>query len=446
MKLFKHFLKSFYHKKLEHSINNDLSSKITRLKKCVLFDHDYYLEKNQDVELSGISPEEHYILYGAREGRWASLFFRDDWYMDNHPEVRAEKLNPLFHYIDIGSKKGYDPNPFFDTKYYKNKYISNIGNDEPLQHFILNGYKCFNPSPRFNSSEYLKEIGRCDINPLKHYLEIGMKAGIPLARAEPIRWGDDVTSGYINLIKSSQLSNKNVLFITHTENGSIKKFVFVYAKALSEQGFNVFLIIASDYSKVEIPSELLNICGNILIRQNIGFDFAAWAHILKLYPELKKREQLLLTNDSIVGPLFDMSNIFHIIEKREYDLTGLTSNVEYAEHVQSFFLLFKKNILISSEFSSFWDKVINLSTKSKVIRDYEITMTARFRAKGFSVNSITKNNAGNNETIYNWTGLIDYGLPFIKMEIIKNADNATKTMVKKMMLSHNYDYKLVFSE
>ncbi|SFY32883.1 rhamnan synthesis F family protein [Azotobacter vinelandii] len=410
---------------------SDKSRDLNNLMQSGIFDPEWYSHYYPDIRTAGIDPARHFLDSGAREGRWASLFFRSDWYMDNHPDVRESGENPLFHYINKGSALGYEPNPFFEPDYYRKKY--KIGKDEPLRHFILNGHKGFNPSPRFDSADYIKKTG-CKGNPLKHYLQIGMQAGVTPLRAEDVSWIDDVSGAFIEVVKESAVGKDPALFITHTPDGSIKPHVLRYASALQRNHRSVFLIIAADRAKVSIPEELYKSCDNILVRQNSGFDFAAWAHILKRRPELKEKSTLLITNDSIVGPIGNsLDSVFQKISNEESDIIGLTENFEHAEHLQSFFIIFNSRALQSASFAEFWNAVVIMNDKSKVIRDYEITLTARMKAAGLTAKAIFNNYSDKNHTIFEWERLISIGFPFVKMEVIKGSNSKTKERIRKII-------------
>lgn len=68
------------------------------------FDEEFYLRKNPDVKDSNMNPIEHYLLYGAYEGRDPSPNFSTVEYVMEHPEITESNLNPLVHKI-LNQKK-----------------------------------------------------------------------------------------------------------------------------------------------------------------------------------------------------------------------------------------------------------------------------------------------------------------------------------------------------
>jgi hypothetical protein len=64
-----------------------------------LFDTDWYVTEYPDVANSGVDPLEHYLRFGAWEGRDPSPTFRSDTYLRDHPELAATHTNPLVHFL-----------------------------------------------------------------------------------------------------------------------------------------------------------------------------------------------------------------------------------------------------------------------------------------------------------------------------------------------------------
>ncbi len=75
---------------------------IKLLRTCGLFDEAWYAATNEDVVKAGHDPVEHYVLYGAAEGRDPSPLFSTQGYLEINPDVADTGMNPLVHYIKYG--------------------------------------------------------------------------------------------------------------------------------------------------------------------------------------------------------------------------------------------------------------------------------------------------------------------------------------------------------
>lgn len=67
-----------------------------------LFDGNWYLAAYPDVAASGINPAQHYLRYGAAEGRDAGPRFSTSKYLKRYPDVARAGMNPLLHYLEFG--------------------------------------------------------------------------------------------------------------------------------------------------------------------------------------------------------------------------------------------------------------------------------------------------------------------------------------------------------
>ncbi|GAC13368.1 coiled-coil domain-containing protein [Aliiglaciecola lipolytica] len=75
------------------------------------FDAQWYLETYPDVAASDINPAEHYLKFGANEGRFPSPQFDGNWYLKRYPDVAEQSINPLIHYIKFGLSEGRSASP-----------------------------------------------------------------------------------------------------------------------------------------------------------------------------------------------------------------------------------------------------------------------------------------------------------------------------------------------
>lgn len=143
-----------------------------------LFDREWYLRNNPDVAESGSDPLEHYLHWGAREGRDPNAMFMSNWYVEQNPDIAESGMIPLEHYIRVGAAQGRNPNPLFDTKWYLEKYPDVVESGlNVLEHYLCVGVaELREPNPLFDSHWYLKhhpDIAQARLNPFEHYLREG---------------------------------------------------------------------------------------------------------------------------------------------------------------------------------------------------------------------------------------------------------------------------------
>lgn len=224
------------------------------------------------------------------------------------------------------------------------------------------------------------------------------------------------------------------LFVTHAPNMTLKPHVIDHVEALLDAGVAVVLIANADVDPcaLEIPHGLAARLYGCLIRENIGYDFAAWAHAYAFVARHAVRQRLYLINDSIVGPL-DRETYGAFLQRvrdARADFVGLTYNLEPQRHLQSYFLVFNERLLHSDVCDSFMRRVVNMPAKQNVIDSYEILLTRFLEQKGFTSAAIfpilaNEHSKQRNDTFGSWSKLVDLGFPFIKSMVLRDPLHRT---------------------
>lgn len=219
------------------------------------------------------------------------------------------------------------------------------------------------------------------------------------------------------------------LFVTHSPQAVLKCHVIDHVAALLDAGIAVILIVNSDVelTTVQIPADLAARLHGCIVRQNVGFDFAAWAHAYAMLKPGAALRRLYLVNDSLVGPLERgaYNALLTRIRSSDSDVVGLTSNPDPHPHLQSFFLVFNERLLRSDVCSNFFRSIVNLPIKQNVIDCYEIWLTPFLVRNGFRSEAIFPNFSKlpaprRNDTVYAWRELIMAGFPFIKSVMLRD--------------------------
>lgn len=123
----------------------------------LFFDQDYYLNHNSDVAAAvaaGLfSAEEHFDIWGWKEGRDPNAGFDTSFYLQANQDVDAAGMNPLDHFEAYGAAEGRDPSQDWLDIPQENLDEARYYSDYPevqgavdlglltngLQHFVLYG-------------------------------------------------------------------------------------------------------------------------------------------------------------------------------------------------------------------------------------------------------------------------------------------------------------------
>lgn len=85
------------------------AQEVNLIKKSGLFDERFYISMYMDVRADAFwekNPILHYLAHGALEYRKPSKVFDTQWYIENNPDVEESGMNPLVHYILHGRQEG----------------------------------------------------------------------------------------------------------------------------------------------------------------------------------------------------------------------------------------------------------------------------------------------------------------------------------------------------
>lgn len=223
------------------------------------------------------------------------------------------------------------------------------------------------------------------------------------------------------------------LFVTFADQPELKPHVTRHIEQLLDVGMHVVLIANTDLpaGSFRVETKLLNRMDGVLVRENTGFDFGAWAHALSLCEGRERWTRLLLVNDSIVGPLsrpaFDRMIVR--IRQSDADVIGLTESLAPHRHLQSYFLVFNASALQSAAFKGLFARMMNWPTKTQVIELYEARLTSLLEAQGLRCEALFPSLSGDplssDDTSVRWAELVEAGFPYLKTRVIaKHADDA----------------------
>lgn len=155
--------------------------------------------------------------------------------------------------------------------------------------------------------------------------------------------------------------------------------LLAYLRALRDHDVAVMLVDTTT-NGLAVPADLAPL---VVHRENVGWDFASWLAGLDEARELLgDTQELLLTNDSVFGPLHPLRDSWEHPRLGAADFWGLTDSWSVAYHVQSYFVVLRRSALTHPAFWSFLEHYPFPAGKRQVVRDGEIALTTALHAAG----------------------------------------------------------------
>ena len=120
-----------------------------------------------------------------------------------------------------------------------------------------------------------------------------------------------------------------------------------------------------------------------------GMDYVGWERLCEF-------DEVILANNTMLGPIYPLSDMFESMAGKDLDFWGITRHyafdfdpygyTEYGyvpEHIQSYFMVFRKSMVSSYDFQDYWNDLPMLATYEEAVGYHETCFTKRFADKGF---------------------------------------------------------------
>lgn len=256
-----------------------------------------------------------------------------------------------------------------------------------------------------------------------------------------------------------------LLYVHFNKYNRISSHVYYQLTKMRQIFSNVVFISNSSVSDKDYQKLVdLHLVDNFIQRENIGFDFAAWRDGMTAvgFEELTTYDSVTIMNDTCFGPLWDIKDYYLEYESDDsVDFWGLTNNRAtpksrytqgFREHIQSYFITFKKSVIVSPEFKNFWENVKNYTNVQDVIDNYETQVTTKFLDAGFkykvifnTVNEDASHMLHADFSFYHPTAILSHRVPFIKVKAIDNNQHITPYLLDEIAKQSDYPVDLIIS-
>jgi lipopolysaccharide biosynthesis protein len=235
-------------------------------------------------------------------------------------------------------------------------------------------------------------------------------------------------------------AKKLLLFAHYDPRDEVDDYVRFYLEKLHELGSEIIFVSGSPQLTPEAAARIAPLCAGIYTCNSLSLDFGSWNLAWQQMQEkgwnLGWFDQCIFANDSVYGPLFDLSEMFSQFVNA--DMYGVTENLEGYSHLQSYFLVWDINYATQQFIEEFWRNFRYIVNKEKLIQRCELGISALARKRGLRQKAYISNLAARaaaeryqghehdeairgrdvNNTLYLWDVLISsLRCPFLKAEV-----------------------------
>lgn len=175
------------------------------------------------------------------------------------------------------------------------------------------------------------------------------------------------------------------LYAHFCASGRVSEMVLRQLRAYAAAGFAVVFVTASPTVTEADWSAIASIAALVVHRRNRGLDFGGWRDLAdtlaQRWPDL---DELLLVNDSVLGPIRPLEPVFAALRSGGEGLFGLTDSFQGGSHLQSYFLLGRGRPVIA-ELLAFMRSVPISTSKWLMVQRCEMGLSRHMHRKGFRV-------------------------------------------------------------
>lgn len=222
-----------------------------------------------------------------------------------------------------------------------------------------------------------------------------------------------------------------LVYVIYEDQPRLQTYKLLFLKALAKIADQVVVVVNGTLAEEDVKA--LSEFGQVELRENAGYDVAAFRYGVKYFAQkgFDKFDELMLVNDTNVGPLTDLSVIFDKMDRQKVDFWGISYGEEQEDvtgynpygvipkHLQSYFLVIKKNLLRFPGFIQYWESLNDTNSRDKAIGRYETVFTKKFEDRGFKHAALTDENYDSAMYIHPLE-MVKSGVPLIKFSAFYN--------------------------
>ncbi|WP_449456709.1 rhamnan synthesis F family protein [Streptococcus suis] len=248
-----------------------------------------------------------------------------------------------------------------------------------------------------------------------------------------------------------------LVYVHYNKYNVVSEYIYYQLKSIRSIYSDIVFVSNSHVSKdivQYLQSERL--IDFFIQRDNIGYDFAAWKEGLNQVT-FYQYDSVTLMNDTCFGPLWNLEDYYSQFDSDvDVDFWGMTNHLEtkidsvvVPEHLQSYFMVFKKRILQSQAFVGFWSSVSELTDIQDVIKLYESQLTKILLSEGYSYKCVLdtsiccKSLENSNITLEYPEVILKNNVPFIKIKSFTEYPDRIYSLLHLIRMKTKYPVELI---
>lgn len=242
--------------------------------------------------------------------------------------------------------------------------------------------------------------------------------------------------------------NRLVIFAGFKKNGIIHDYVISYLNYLSKISNNIIYIADNEPNLKEL-GKLLPYVSHIECHPHGEYDFGSYKIGFNYAIEnnlLSDVDEIVFCNDSCFC-INSLETVFNTMKTKECDFWAMTGSNEYEEHLQSYFLLIKKNVFENKVFIDYLNNVKHLDDFVQIVKTFEIPLKKTLENEGFKATTYLPITKKLNPTFYPIKCFKQHD-PLVKKKLFSEPYGCRESLLRIMLficLSNKKAYQEILS-
>jgi len=360
-----------------------------------------------------------------------SDLFDPVYYIENNGDLLTVP-DLLFHFMMYGYKESRNPSSTFDLRFYRERYLKNESQDiNPLIHYIF-----------FGSSKGFLTLPESDsqlVSPQAEQIKAKEPEGpIHPGRGEDIKTFPELSSALSFVPRGKSSYPKVAIFAAYSRDYRVEPYVVHYLKALSKS-LDAIIFWSDNYLPDQELEKIRPYVIYAFCKKHGEYDFGSYKRgflWLKNQPWFQDVQELLFCNDSCYGPIGSFDSVMGKMENSGFDFWGITINRQFQRHIQSYFILFNRQVFIHPDFLKYLLAVKPERSVREVVLHYEVPFSEYLAARGFRFGSFLPDEIPGvdnpNLTHLPLTCVKKMGAPLFKVKAVKKRQTNQESFMELM--------------
>ena len=187
------------------------------------------------------------------------------------------------------------------------------------------------------------------------------------------------------------------IYFFYDPQGIVDRYIDYFLKDFSTC-FQKLVIVCNGVLSEEGRLVFEKYTDSILVRENTGMD--VWAYKTAFdslgWSELVRYDEVTIANYTSMGPVYPFREMYAEMADRDLDLWGINKHFRHEEdvfgkisygyipeHIQSYYMVFRRSLVQSEQFQKYWDTMPLIKNYVDSIATFEAVFTKKFADEGF---------------------------------------------------------------